>query len=338
MLNQDRQTLIKKISSLRGNSTVFTYLTSNRPPFTTQIAEDVIPILQNHIDSGEKKNKISLFLFTRGGNMIVPLKIVNLLRGYYKNFEILIPSFAHSAGTLIALGADSIVMTKLGELSPVDPTTTHLYNPTVASPDPTKPSAPRPINVEDVNSYFLFAREKAKLSTQDMDKVYSYLINNTHLENTLHPLALGNVYRGYRMAKKLAERMLKMHMNGWFISSRTKKIVEALTGKIPTHDYPIYRDEARSLGLNIEYAENELEKTLHQLLSAYVEVMGVDKPFNPTDILGTEKQKPFESKGAFIESENLCHEFTYRGIITKKDETPPKVEMNIISAGWKALK
>lgn len=334
MLDVTRQSLIKRIAELRGNSRVITYLTSERVPLNTQISEDVIPVLQRHVLNGKSKEKISLFLYTRGGNMIAPLKIVNLFRSYFKSFEILVPHFAHSAGTLITLGADAIVMTKLAELSPVDPTTMHPFNPPSIPPNPSMPILPRPINVEDVNSYFLFAKEKVGVRPEDMDKIYSYLIDNTHKENTIHPLSLGNVYRGYRMAKMLAERLLYLHTVGWFERIKVNKIVDALTGRIPTHDYPIYRDEAKKLGLKVEYASDSLEVEMLNLLKNYTEIMDIGKPFNPVEILGGEQQKDFEYKGAFIESDGLCDEFTYKGRIIQESEAPPKVGMNILSAKW----
>ncbi len=333
MLDSTRQSLIKKISEARGNSKVITYLTSDRAPLNTQIADDVVSILQNHI-SNIKEDKISLFLYTRGGQMIAPLKIVNLLRSYSKNFEVLIPQFSHSAGTLLSLGANTIVMTKLGELSPVDPTMTHPFNPIVNSPNPALPAQPKPISVEDVNSYFLYAKEKIKLRPEDMDKVYSYLINNMHKDNTLHPISLGSVYRGYRMAKMLAERMLRFHTKGLLSGFRISKIVDSLTGKIPNHDYPIYRDEAKNLGLKVEYATASLENDMFHLLKCYTDAMCIGKPFNPVEILGSDSHKDFESKGAFIESEGLCDEFTFKGRVTKESENPPKVGMNIMSAKW----
>lgn len=337
-MDATRQAKIKKLSELRENSKVITYLTSDRAPLNTQIADDVVSILQRHILNGEKKDKISLFLYTRGGQMIAPLKIVNLLRSYSKKFEILIPAFAHSAGTLLSLGADIVVMSKLGELSPVDPTMTHLFNPTFNSPNPTLPAQPKPISVEDVNSYFLYAKEKIKLRPEDMDKVYSYLINNAHKDNTIHPISLGSVYRGYRMARMLAERLLRLHTNGLFAGRKIAKIIDALTGKIPNHDYPIYRDEAKTLGINIEYASDSLEEEMSNLLKIYTDIMNIGRPFNPVEILGSDNQKDFESKGAFVESDGLSDEFTYKGRITKEGDAPSKIGMNIISAKWETFK
>ncbi|MFA7142250.1 MAG: hypothetical protein WC157_03025, partial [Candidatus Paceibacterota bacterium] len=151
-----RVDLIRKIESER-KTRVISYITSNRPPFATRIADDVVPLLGNLLDSIGKTKKISLLLFTSGGDMLVPIRIVKLIRNYCDEFEVLVPYKAHSAGTLICLGADNIVMGKLGELTPVDPTTGHPFNPQ----NPNNPCQQLEVSVEDLNSYLLFAKERA---------------------------------------------------------------------------------------------------------------------------------------------------------------------------------
>ncbi|MBM3708626.1 MAG: hypothetical protein FJW69_09890, partial [Actinobacteria bacterium] len=123
----DRLEYIKQLGKIR-NSAVISYITGDRENFNTKIGDDVVAIFYRHLELIGNKDNIDLFLYTRGGDMITPIRIVKLIRSYCKKFGILIPYRAHSAGTLVALGADEIVMTKIGELTPVDPTTGHLFN------------------------------------------------------------------------------------------------------------------------------------------------------------------------------------------------------------------
>ena len=145
--------LIKKLETERG-SRVISYVTGDRPPFATKIAGDVVPLLANLLDSIGKIKKISLFIYTSGGDMLAPIRIVKLIRNHCDSFEVLVSYKAHSAGTLICLGADTIVMSKLGELTPVDPTTGHPFNPQ----NPANPQQRLEVSVEDLNSYLLFAK------------------------------------------------------------------------------------------------------------------------------------------------------------------------------------
>ena len=54
--------LIKKLEMER-NSRVITYATSDRAPFATRIASDIIPLLGNQLDAIGKVKK-SVFFFT----------------------------------------------------------------------------------------------------------------------------------------------------------------------------------------------------------------------------------------------------------------------------------
>ena len=52
-----------------------------------------------------------------------------MIREYCDKFSVLVPDKAHSAATMIALGADEIVMSNLSEISPIDPSTANVFNP-----------------------------------------------------------------------------------------------------------------------------------------------------------------------------------------------------------------
>ncbi|MBM3295560.1 MAG: hypothetical protein FJY82_13720, partial [Candidatus Aminicenantes bacterium] len=115
------KSFISKIEDTRS-SRVITYVTSDKqPPLAAKIALDTIPIFYAHLKRIGKVNKIDLFLYSAGGDIILPWRLVSLIREYCKSFSVLIPYKAHSAATMIALGADSIIMGPLGELSPIDP-------------------------------------------------------------------------------------------------------------------------------------------------------------------------------------------------------------------------
>jgi ClpP class serine protease len=70
-----------------------------------------------------------------------------------------VPYKAHSAGTMIALGADEIVMSDLSEISPIDPSTANVFNPS----DPTNLQNKIPISVEDVIAYFDLAKNSCSI-------------------------------------------------------------------------------------------------------------------------------------------------------------------------------
>jgi len=153
MLRENRRNIIQEIEKKRL-SKVIAYVTSDRPNLSVQIAGDVVSLIHEHILSlkEEEQSKLDFFIYSRGGQSDVPWTIVSMFKEYSPkgSFSVLIPYRAHSAATVIALGADEIVMTKKAELGPIDITiVSGPYNPTEEDSNQRLP-----ISVEDVTGYF----------------------------------------------------------------------------------------------------------------------------------------------------------------------------------------
>ena len=319
--------LIQKIEKER-NSKVITYVTGDRQPFVTKVADDIIPIFAKHLEKIGKQNKISLFLYTRGGDMITPIRLIKLMRSYANEIEMLIPYRAHSAGTLISIGADKIVMGRLGELSPVDPSTGHPFNPE----NPANTKQKMEISVEDLNSYFLLAKEKAGVKDEQMVNVFE------DLTAKIHPLSLGNAYRATRMAKQITEKLLMMHFDKDRDKETIENIIREITGDICIHGYPITRDEAVDLGLKMVEPDSELEKTMWELYENYAEKMELKKKFDPVAILGGQETANFKFYGAFIESADLTDGFVFDGKVRRMiKDNRANIDVNVESSIWESL-
>lgn len=320
----NRTDLIKKLESER-DSRVITYVTCDRPPFATKIAGDIVPILGNLLEEIKKVKKISLFLYTGGGDMLAPIRIVKLIRNHCDEFEVLVPYKAHSAGTLICLGADTIVMGNLGELTPVDPTTGHPFNPL----NPLNQKQLLEISVEDLNSYLLFAKEKADIKSEQMIEVYKLLVEK------LHPLSVGNAYRAYRMARLLTERLLWLHMDKKKDDEKIKKIIKEITGDITIHAYPIDRDEAADLGLKVEKAKDKLDKYMRELYESYAAEMKLGQPFHPNEFLAGKDSIEINQPGAYLEMSDTSYQFIFSGKAQKViRDNQPAFDLNFESQSW----
>ena len=117
---QQLQTLIGALEQARNTRAVI-YWTSER----AKISEAAVLPLYDQLKAIGNQDSIDLVLFTRGGDTEAPWRIVSLVREFCESFNVLIPHRAHSAGTLLALGADEVVMTPLAVLGPIDPQRTH---------------------------------------------------------------------------------------------------------------------------------------------------------------------------------------------------------------------
>ncbi|MDB4349739.1 hypothetical protein OAA99_02160 [Omnitrophica bacterium] len=329
MAKEDRIKIIRKIER-RLNSNVICYLTGDRPgPLTTKIADDAVKLFKYHLERfSNRKKRLDLFLYSRGGDMITPLRLVRLIRENCSSFNVIIPHRAHSAATLISLGANNIIMHQLGELTPVDPTTMHPFNPE----DPNNPKKKMAISVEDLTSYFLLAKEKADVQNDQMVNVFS------ELKNVLHPLSLGNVYRGYRMVRLLTEKLLKLHMK---TSKRVTKILKNLNEYLCIHNYPIAREEAKKdIGLDVIYPDPILERYIWSLFKEYESEMKLSEPFNPQLMIQDNQPTDFSYNGAFIESKNRTDAFEFKGTISPVAGPSGQISsanVNITSSVWKEL-
>jgi len=336
-----RADLIRRIEEKR-NSAVLCYITGDRENFSTKIGDDVVPTFFRHLELIGNRDNIDLFLYTCGGDMVVPIRIVKLIKSYCKKFSVLIPYRAQSAGTLIALGADEIVMAKLGELTPVDPATEHPFNPR----DPQGKVIP--ISVEDITSYLLLAKDKGNVIEDKMAEIYDNLTKHSYSDaRHLHPLALGNVYRAQRMIRILSQRLLGLHMD---INERNKKetierIVNEITSDICVHNYPIYRDEAKGLGLPVINPDDKLEKLIWGLYENYEREMELRKQFNPLEILGQQSAINIKYGAAYIESIEALDVFYYDIRINKiiapqapATQALPALNVNVAGFGWEKVR
>jgi len=69
----------------------------------------------------ERKGTVAVILGTEGGIVEVVERMVIALRHVYEEVSVIVPDRAMSAGTILALSADRIMMDHLSSLGPIDP-------------------------------------------------------------------------------------------------------------------------------------------------------------------------------------------------------------------------
>ena len=79
-----------------------------------------IPVFGDALMSLGDVDKLNLIINSPGGDGTVAEKIIELCRAYCKEFRVVVPNRAKSAATVIALGADEIIMGYCSELGPID--------------------------------------------------------------------------------------------------------------------------------------------------------------------------------------------------------------------------
>lgn len=309
---EQRRDLYRKIEKFTG-SRLLCYVTGDRQNLPIQIAQDVIDHLVHHLDTIGVTERISLVLYSRGGDLLAGWNIVNLIRQFCDELQVIIPMKAHSTATLIALGAASVTMTKQATLGPIDPSLNGPLNPVVPGPNP---MARVPVSVESVTGYFDFARSLGVTSETAMAELLSNL--TTHL----NPLVIGNVFRSRTQIRMLGKRLLSSHIND---VKRVDHILDFLCSESGSHDYTINRREAANdLGLRIKKPTVKQYATLKALHDDYASELELLNPYDANVVLGALPDVDYVFTRGLLESaEGGSTRFVSRGKLRRVNVQTP---------------
>jgi hypothetical protein len=231
-------------------------------------SDNQIPLFVRHLSVLGYQDRLAILLYTRGGDTNVPWAIVSFLREHCNHLTVLVPFVAHSSGTLLALGADDIIMSRFGTLSPIDPTVANAFNPQ----DPTNPALRLPIAVEDVLAYLELGDERAGgADLKDPPGSDARVASFEQLVQSVHPLALGNAKRSINQIRQLSKKLIGLH-DPDRTQEELNSLVTRLTTEFYSHQHLISRREATEMGLPIV----DPDLTLEALLLDYYDVLKVD--------------------------------------------------------------
>jgi len=120
-LHSDRYARQAAISAIEEKTerTLIIYEANLRSDHSSLEEEDIQPFgdLLARIDQGAK---IDLLLHSPGGNIEAAEKIIYMCRKVASEFRLVVPEYAKSAATLIALASDAVIMGLTSELGPID--------------------------------------------------------------------------------------------------------------------------------------------------------------------------------------------------------------------------
>ena len=309
MTYSDRKKLYRVIEKDRATK-VLSFITSDRKGMETLIAQDCIDQFVDLLEKVGPTKRISLILHTNGGQTLAAWRLVNLIRIFCDELEVLIPLKALSAGTLISIGADRVIMTKQAALGPIDPSVSNPLNPLANIGGQNKQV---PVSVESVRGYLDAVREELKINNEQ--ELTSVLIN---LTNHIHPLVLGEIFRSKAQIRFLAEKLLPRQVKD---SEKIKSIIDFLCADSGSHDYTINRREAVDLGLKIEKPSDDLYQLLRNIHLSYLEELKLLEPYTPQAYLGNaalNKDVSYKITRALVEGTvGGCYGFVSEGSLKR---------------------
>jgi len=315
MSRKDRVELIHRIEE-KTKSRILVYITGDRRGLETKIAFDVFPFCLQHLSKMGHQEKISLYLYSTGGITMAGYALVNLIREYCNFFDVIIPFKALSCATLIALGADNIVLSKMAQLSPIDPSVQSPLGPIPPKMTSTSMQMPIPVSVEDVIGYLDLAKEQGFKNEETLIKVFE------ELSKKVHPLILGQVFRTRQQIVFLAKNLLRHHISD---EDKINGITNIIYKGRFSHDYIIGHKEAVKIGLSVTEPNPDLEEDIMDLFLQYNELLELSRPYNPETILGVDEVSTGVFNRAIIESVGLTHVFRTIKEVKRTQITPPAV-------------
>ncbi len=274
-----RLNLYKELEKLRKRPLVV-YMTSTRPGVTAMIASDAVGEVLAQLEALPPGTEaLDLFIVSYGGDPTVAWRIASLIRERVKKFSVLIPQAAFSAATLLALGADELVMHPHGNLGPTDPQ--------IKSRKNTKdgPAQEQQFGSQDLAAFLKFAREEVGLTDQaNLLEVLKQFCEQ------VGPVPIGVAARSSQLSESMGEKLLKLHMTGETEKQKAHSISQSLNRSFFHHGYPVSRSEAKEIGLKLASPNVDIEKLMWAIWLDLEDEFKLREPFNPLALLRNDPQ------------------------------------------------
>lgn len=274
----ERRALYQEIEDHRKRPLIV-YVTSARRGAEGSFAADAVRefVDQLHALPDETVN-LDLLVNSMGGDGLTSWRLVSMIReriGSKGKFSVLVPHFAFSAATLLALGADEIYMYPFACLGPIDPQITV-----------TTKEGKQGFGYQDVVAFAKFLEEEGKISEQThLAQLLGPLINE------IKPSVLGASKRSSSQSVTMAKRLLKMHMSG-AEDQKADVIAESLNKSFFSHGHAVSPAEAKELGLKIK-DDSTLNDLMWKVYEDIEDETQARNPFDPLAICLADPQNRF---------------------------------------------
>lgn len=263
-------TWLDRASNLRGGKNVIVYGSAflqkqDVPASFVSITHEDLNGLMAVIKGMPCEQGLTLILHTPGGVTNATESLVDYLRAKFPAIEVIVPTFAMSAGTMISMAADRILMGKHSQLGPIDP-----QIPTVAG---------RSYSAQTIVDQF----DAAKIDIAQ-DPIFAHAW--APILASLGPALLKESANALAYSEKMVANWLEKYMLSGDpdAATRSAEIAKyfADNSHHKSHGRRIGRDEAAGQGLIIEELEasqdlQEAVLTIYHLMTIWFEQTAATK-------------------------------------------------------------
>ena len=235
-------------------------------------ADDLIKTVKD----GERLDNVILMLTTRGGSPDAAYRIARCLKKYYSKFILYIYGRCKSAGTLVSIAADELILSDYGEFGPLDiqlGKKDELFEST-SGLDTTQ--ALTSLNVRTL-AFFkdmlldLRKESRGQISTKLASQIATNLAIGAYSKifEQIYPSQLGSVERAINIALDYGKRLKNNNVK--------EDTLDRLVTGYSSHSFVIDIDEAKDLFNNVR-EPTDLEEELAECIY-FLTRDETDKPF-----------------------------------------------------------
>jgi hypothetical protein len=249
----------------RHDAAAIAYLTSTRAGIYASINWKDMLVLEPHVRAARDQGvqNLDIVLVTHGGISVAPWDIMAMIREYVSGtVRVILPAVAYSAGTLISLGADEVVMGPGSILGPVDgqfhwPSGKWL----------------RHASVSDFQAFLDFVKDQGLTGGDIRKKIPEWFVTG------MDAPAVGALYRMLREDKRVIGKMLGSRRLP-LSRGANQKIADFLLIGVGEHGQSIRRTEARQAGLSFiaDIEKSGVESEVGQLYAIYSDILKLGIP------------------------------------------------------------
>jgi hypothetical protein len=236
---------LAELERLRGNPVI---------AYASLIDDDSPAMLYECLRQQGPTEQLDLVLSTTGGLVTRARQLALLLREYTQHLSILVPYRAWSAGTLLCLSANELILGPLAELGPIDAQ--------MNSVGPIPSGATGMLSSQDVQAFREMAEHWFGVQREE-DRIQVLAL----IAQRIFPTSLSAFYRFDKLLSQTAEELLAYQLPDATASVK-QSIAQHLVGGCYSHDTIISRHDARRLGLRVRDTTPQEEMLLWDLLQA----------------------------------------------------------------------
>lgn len=264
--------------ALRGRRAILYMMDSDKP----MTDEDLLPLYQC-IRTQSSRKDLDLLLHTSGGRVNTARRCALLLRLYAEHLHIVIPLQARSAGTILSLAGDTLLLSPVAELSPIDPN--------IASAGSVPNGSPPMIASEDIR---MFREMSAEWFGIQSDQQAVVLLQS--MLQHIFPTTLSSFFRVSQQLRRHADKLLQYHLTD---ASQREYIIDNLLYGYGSHSESITYHDAQEIGLPVQLLSQEEESTVWRIWEECISCLQ-NPCTDPRDNLQTVKVSSIIASSDFV--------------------------------------